>query len=85
MFRDINKWRKYFAEAIRIAQEQDYLSDMDYFNMGLKDAIKNAPNEDCANAIYEAFANEKCEMFRQIFGEEMYSEHSFYNEEDEDG
>ena len=72
MFCNIDKWKKYFAEAVRVAQEQDYLSDLDYFEMGLEQAIKNAPDEDCENAIYEAFANEKCDMFRQIFGEDMY-------------
>ena len=88
MFHDIDRWRKYFAEAVRIAQEQDYLSDMDYFDMGLEDAVRNAPDEDCENAIYEAFENEKHDMFRQVFGEDWYNQFPFkspYEEEDEDG
>ena len=81
MFRDINKWRKYFAEAVRIEQEQDYLSDMDYFDMGLEEQLDKAANEHEQELIQEKFEAEKCKMFRLFFQEEMYGEHGFFNEE----
>lgn len=86
MFRDINKWRKYFAEAVRIAQEQDYLSDMDYFDMGLEGQLDKAVDEHEQELIREEFDAEKRAMFRLLFLEDMYDEHGiFEKEEDEDG
>lgn len=80
MFASKERWRSYFAEAVRIAKDKDYLSDLDWWEMGLKKSCANTNNE---SSIYEAFDDERRKMFKEIFGEDMYSDHFPYLPEED--
>ena len=69
----VNKWKHYFANAVRIAQEQDYLSDADWFDMGLGDAITACgEDEDAQKRVSNHFYEERNAMFKALFDEDFY-------------
>ena len=72
-FQTVAEWKHYFANAVRIAQEQDYLSDADWFDMGLGDAIHDCgEDEDAQKRVTNRFYEEKRAMFKALFGEDFY-------------
>ena len=80
MINSKERWKQCFAEAVRIAYEQDYMSDMFSFDM-------NFPQVDCDidmtdeqyDALTKPFYDEFYAMFKEVFGEE-FNEHPMWNQ-----
>ena len=78
MLNSMDRWKKFFAEGVRIAAEQDYLSDLLYYEMG----GEKIADED--EAAYNKLWNEMHEAFQQIFGENYYGHFPYKSNAEEE-
>ena len=71
------RWLAAFADAVRIAVDKDYFSDILFFdlypNTHEKAAELNEDDEEAICDIYNEKWNYVKDAFKEIFGEEMYS------------
>ena len=69
MLNSMDRWKKFFAEGIRIANDKDYLSDLLVFEM---------------NGEGEEKYQEMLDAFKEIFGEDLWKDNFPYGSEEEE-